>query len=378
MLNARDITSALFLLVLVSLLGSAGPASAATWPDGPPPGPLPGTTYYTFNGFDFAEEAFPIQVVFLGDPPANLDVEPVEEALRNSIRAWSSVSCSFASLQYAGRRASVDELADGEIPVHFARPEETTCLVDGVLGWTSLNCNDRFPDKTIFLNIGEYDWSIEPRPFQPAYTEPGGRDEHRIVADVESVVTHELGHVLGLSHPGDEHATATMSATFKPDGSQRTLGVDDKLGLCNLYELPGTPDECAEASDCRAEETCALFEGIALCEEPRRGPGAECGLDNFVCRDECLLPIDRTQQGYCTTDCSADEPCPKGFICVEGIMRDGEQHCERVASGKEEPTCHTTASGSSGPASALSLATACAALAARRRRLSLRRTSSSR
>ncbi|HXK17687.1 MAG TPA: matrixin family metalloprotease, partial [Polyangiaceae bacterium] len=54
--------------------------------------------------------------------------------------------------------------------------------------------------------------------------------------DLLSVLTHEGGHFLGLSHSGDE--TATMKPLYNPstDGATfRSLAPDDVAGICSIY-----------------------------------------------------------------------------------------------------------------------------------------------
>ncbi len=66
----------------------------------------------------------------------------------------------------------------------------------------------------------------------------GGAPE---VGDVQGILTHELGHVLGLEH------SPILSATMFPSGSAgqtsaRSLDLDDIAGVRALYQLPGGAD----------------------------------------------------------------------------------------------------------------------------------------
>jgi len=73
--------------------------------------------------------------------------------------------------------------------------------------------------------------------------------------DLESVLTHEVGHFIGLDHSPD--FSATMFAGYEPGTiEQRTLEEDDILGACTVY-----PPE--------RSVTCST--------EPRGGFATECG-----------------------------------------------------------------------------------------------------
>jgi hypothetical protein len=78
--------------------------------------------------------------------------------------------------------------------------------------------------------------------------------------DLLSVLTHEGGHFLGLSHSPDELATmyAYYSATTA-GANLRTLGDDDIAGICSIYPPGRTP----------ATTSC----------ENRHGFSSQCGAD---------------------------------------------------------------------------------------------------
>ncbi|MET0593316.1 MAG: matrixin family metalloprotease [Polyangiaceae bacterium] len=74
--------------------------------------------------------------------------------------------------------------------------------------------------------------------------------------DLQSIVTHEAGHFLGMAHTDDRMATMYPQYT---SGTQsfRSLGVDDQAGICAVYPS-------AQAAKCDYS--------------PRQGFSPECGI----------------------------------------------------------------------------------------------------
>jgi hypothetical protein len=59
-------------------------------------------------------------------------------------------------------------------------------------------------------------------------------------ADLQSIVTHESGHFLGLAH--SPVATSTMFANYTPSSLDiRTLDPDDEAGICAAYPPAAAP-----------------------------------------------------------------------------------------------------------------------------------------
>lgn len=96
--------------------------------------------------------------------------------------------------------------------------------------------------------------------------------------DVQAVVTHEAGHVLGLDHPC-EYPGATPPPAGYPscsagsypqimnplvgDLSQRGIKDDDKLGVCTIYPKGGPTLTCGSTKK-KSSGGCASGEGAGL------------------------------------------------------------------------------------------------------------------
>jgi Matrixin len=88
--------------------------------------------------------------------------------------------------------------------------------------------------------------------------------------DLQSILTHEAGHFLGMAHAATDDHTATMRANWDGVGTDlRTLTSDDEAGICDAY-----PPTRQAASDCEP------LNGFAsACHVPADEPsGGGCAL----------------------------------------------------------------------------------------------------
>jgi hypothetical protein len=129
--------------------------------------------------------------------------------------------------------------------------------------WPYTNQLDTLALTTVTYNIETaeiYDADVEINTAQATFTTSDEPDRHE--ADLDSVVTHEVGHFLGLAH--SEIDAATMRGIGYELGTTglRTLASDDIQGICEIYP-PG--------------------ESIGSACEPRHGFSGECGTKDEGC-----------------------------------------------------------------------------------------------
>jgi hypothetical protein len=288
----------------------------------------------------------------------------VLNAVETAANTWTRETCAsveLASLSLTAAAAAPDDgkntiqwLTSGWLERGFGT--ETAGITDTLyeLGDDS---EWRIIEADVYLDAEHLAWSFSP-----------GADNTR---DIQTVLTHELGHVLGLLHPcepdGADDAPvcdsdpAFQSATMYPlyDVNQSSLGADDVEGLCFLYSYVAcetlgcapeqicTPEGCAQECGntvcdvgqvCR-DGTCEAPPCIICacasdtdCRHGLRCTDGTCAPGSSPLGDPCTADTDCETQacsasGFCATRCGSDAMCGDG-VCSEPAPETGTRACE--------------------------------------------------
>ena len=308
-----------------------------------------------------------VPVVMHLDGAPGVSLASAEREVLLALGRWSAPTCTDLGFRYDGAASAAPASGDGRntiawvtadwewmgFPPNAAGATDTLYERDASGEW-------RIVEGDIHLNAAQYAWS----------TTSGATDSS--IRSVASVLTHEVGHFLGLLHccepDGFEGAPLCstdptfLERTMYPlytGPAQADLSADDEVGLCFLYPRPDcaltgcpeahtcTPDGCAPLCGdavCAADEHCVGDECLpSRCLDPTC-LGAACltGADcpGLICLagactppgaqlgDSCVTGADCrgglcTHTGYCTTACTG--ACPDGYECVAAPSDD--PHC---------------------------------------------------
>jgi len=136
--------------------------------------------------------------------------------------------------------------------VGFADPNAATDFGTGVIAFASIGttnsgggavpftytCGSVTPNPTCPLQVCIVDVDIM---FNPGYTfatsEASGSQY-----DLQSVATHEIGHLMGLDHSNIAHAIMYPYGDTSQIGVHTALTIDDMVGVGHLYAGPGSAD----------------------------------------------------------------------------------------------------------------------------------------
>jgi hypothetical protein len=224
-------------------------------------------------------------------------------------RSWSTVPCTGLRLRYAGT-STAPPGDDGASVVYVHQGVWPPQLTAGALAQTVLHTDMQGALHDADVHVNAVTWT---------FSEDGAKGR----PDFRSIVTHELGHAIGLAHSTD--AAATMWASYGGGLAWRSPEADDRAGVCTLYPGQGAPgcpaDPCPDGTVC-ADGRClrrgALGDVCAPCE---RVPGAcEAAGDDARCTD--------VPQGgrVCTRACTMDAGCGAGATC-KATTTSGDLQC---------------------------------------------------
>jgi len=191
------------------------------------------------TGAPISWTVMPIPYRFHGRAPERLDRDEARGVIRLAFARWTEVVCSN------GRRTSLRFQEGAEIPAAMPRGKEPFGIYFRDDGWPHADADETLALTThlfghsggeiryadIEINSGEKEFTLRD-------TEKG--------TDLEAVMTHEVGHYIGLAHSPD--LGSIMTTRYCQSGARctetkelaRDLGADDVEAVCALYPSDGT------------------------------------------------------------------------------------------------------------------------------------------
>lgn len=203
----------------------------------------------------------------------DLDPEDTRAVIRKAFMSWSELPCpggGSASITFQERepvsckKSEYNKEGANVNVILFQDDDWKYRGVDGTLAKTSVTYNDE---------TGEiYDADIEVNAANNAVTITD--DRAKVNYDLLAILTHEVGHFVGVAHSAEPDAV--MAPSYNPGSiAQRTLTEDDVAAACAIYP----PDRAAR---------CDV--------EPRGGFGPTCDPP----------PVESCAAGPATVDASRD------------------------------------------------------------------------
>lgn len=175
------------------------------------------------------------------------------DAILQSFQSWNEVASSYFKTYYAGSSdqfgASYDcshAGAENENVVSFLEDWPSSIAGSNVVALTSVTFriqSGEIVDADIRMNGDNFRWEV---------IESFSADTQRV--DIQNIMTHEVGHFLGLEHTRpetyagnlDPSVTTMWADTYPNEVRKRVLDLDDILGVSTIYPLEEKPDEPCE------------------------------------------------------------------------------------------------------------------------------------
>jgi Matrixin len=180
----------------------------------------------------------------------------IEQVIAQSLAVWSGVTgTTLVPATFAALTRTTNQTAcgpDGINSICFGQAD--MAFTPGVLAFTRVITTDRFGvqvgSSAVSTQLGQIldaDIYFNPSDSNTAYATPQALAANPKAYDLESLLTHELGHFLGFSHsavwsaimfpfaPGPGTFSGTRPTAQQPDAP---LGDDDRTGLRVLYPDP--------------------------------------------------------------------------------------------------------------------------------------------
>ncbi len=259
------------------------------------------------------------------------------DIMADSFQTWGDPCCSEFSAAYQGTTTLTAQNNNGRIVMSWKESAWPTMFgsVNSTIGVTLLQAfnNCTIAQAPIIYNGQGFTFRTN------------GQS-----TDMQSIATHEIGHLLGLGHSNTQQAT--MFASYIGGTGARTLHEDDQNGVCSLYTISCN---CQTAAECKTGQDCVNARCVDIpcgvnnpCEN-----GKECNAQTGACEvprcandNDCADGLECSASGVCQSECAScrtcttDVDCGGGatcadigngprcfFVCEGGVTCDGDSEC---------------------------------------------------
>ena len=212
------------------------------------------------------------------DGSEHIDLDVLRDVFTRSFVAWSDIECApgeYASMAFS----PYPDAACHKAEYNEDGPNANILMIQDYR-WDYTSADNTLAKTTVTYDADSgdiFDADIE---FNHAYNAFSTSDSE-VVYDLQSIVTHEIGHFIGLDHTLD--VVATMNAGYQKGTTElRSLEYDDidavcatypplRLSICAPEPKGGFASECAATLEAQGESDG----GCSLAHAPGRSPATD-------------------------------------------------------------------------------------------------------
>jgi hypothetical protein len=254
MLRPRAAASAVFLFLVVRASGAAAYCRLTTCEKAIEDCRL-NENRCVRDGVNLVWNASPIVYRFQEDGSDKLDTKAARAAIRRAFDTWANAECKGGrtSLRFeegpeiqANKRVGKKE-AEEPFGIYFRDNTWPYKGAEDSLAFTYQN----FGKDTGVIQYADIEINTTAAKFSLTDDEEG--------IDLQAVLTHEVGHYIGLAHSNDKKSIMVPSYCASDDRCQgrgvdkvRALAADDIKAVCTLYPPPQPTEPPAAAAACSA------------------------------------------------------------------------------------------------------------------------------
>lgn len=263
------------------------------------------------------------------------DVADWERAADAAFAAWASTSCMDGQISFSPAGLHNGAMAgDGRNTITLVRSgwrdvegrpmrgAVTDVHLEREAG--GVGSRTTIVEADIYVNVENY-----------AFTFDGTPEGAEL--DAQAVLTHEVGHLIGLLHPCEFAQVAVPPCTEELSSSavfptyegtqQRQLSSIDVEGVCDLYRRTNDTSDggvemrdasvptCSQTTPC-ASGVCAIGGPQSSSCVPHGTYGAPCEAADDCGSELCLIRGGAMEQ-FCTRGCRTSSECGSGMECAQ-------------------------------------------------------------
>jgi len=221
------------------------------------------------NGLTWPASSLPIDYYINQDGSDNFSFSQVESIIQTSFASWEQPCCSAFSSRYQGTTSRTAYQSGGLVVLSWVENQwdDSWGPIDQVIGLTMTSFNPQactIGNAPIIFNGVRFN-----------FTSSGSG------TDLQTIATHEIGHLLGLDH--SQVYEATMYFSYQGGTIGRSLHSDDQNGVCFLYNRPCT---CNTSNDCLDGDICqnGTCQNVPCTSDSQCQTGLECDTSTGECR----------------------------------------------------------------------------------------------